>query len=192
MTTSLALLLILTYGLTSYPNHFQSPVNTAVYLGFFYPPAVEAGEWWRIVTGTMMHANPGHLFNNVVGVLLFGSLLEPVVGPFFMLMLCVLSALAGAALFFIFQPQSASVGASAIDYGLIGAYLALILRLRYRQDRPTFFRELRGALFFVLMFIGWNWMESMKVSLWGHLGGFLAGVLTTFAFRLQNRDETDF
>jgi rhomboid protease GluP len=177
VTLSFMILVLAIYGLTTFPTDFQKPVDIAVILGGFYPPAVQAGEWWRYITATVLHGNPGHLFNNVIGLLIFGNLLEPVIGPVRMIALYIVSAVSGLWLSYYMLPKSITFGASTIDYGLIGAYLALILLMRYRHDRHIFLQELRGALFFVLMFITWNTMESTTVNLWGHVGGLFGGIL---------------
>jgi len=176
LTVAFCVLLILIYGVTSFKTDFQHPSDLFVALGGFYPPAVAAGEWWRLITGTLLHANPDHLFNNVVGLLIFGNLLEPVIGSRKLFVLYVLSALGGMGLSYYMLPQGMSYGASTIDYGLIGAYMALILALRYRYDRAAFFSEFRGAVTFVLLFVAWNTMESRTVNIWGHIGGLLGGI----------------
>ncbi len=175
VTLAFALLLVAFYGLTSFPNGFESPTRLALGLGAFYGPAVQDGQWWRFITATLMHGYPGHLFNNVVGILIFGNLLEPVIGHFRLIGLYWVAAVSGLALVYWLQPNVPTLGASTIDYGLIGAYLTLILLLRYQYDRSAFIREFRGAILFVLMFVAWNWLESATVSLWGHVGGLLGG-----------------
>lgn len=181
VSLSFIVLITLIYALTSYPTDFQHPVDAAVIIGGFYPPIVQAGEWWRYITATLLHGNPGHLFNNAMGLLMFGNLLEPVIGPARMIALYVVSAFAGLWLSYFMLPKGLTYGASTIDYGLIGAYLALVLLMRYRYNRETFFQEFRGAIFFVLLFITWNTMESATVNLWGHLGGLIGGVIFSFA-----------
>jgi rhomboid protease GluP len=176
-TISFSILLILIYGLTSFTTEFKGPADLVVMLGGFYPPAVQAGEWWRFITASLLHANPGHLFNNVVGLLIFGNLLEPVIGSWRMLWLYIISAVAGLGLSYFMLPEGMTFGASTIDYGLIGAYLTLVLMLRYRYNRQAFFSEFRGAIIFVLLFVGWNTLESSTVNLWGHLGGLFGGVV---------------
>jgi len=176
VSLAFALLLIAFYGLTSFPNGFESPTRLALGLGAFYGPAVQNGQWWRFITATLMHGYPGHLFNNVVGILIFGNLLEPVIGHLRLLGLYWIAAVSGLALVYWLQPNVPTLGASTIDYGLIGAYLTLILLLRYQYDKSAFLREFRGAILFVLMFVAWNWMESATVSLWGHVGGLLSGI----------------
>ncbi|MCE3234729.1 MAG: rhomboid family intrarane serine protease [Vampirovibrio sp.] len=175
-----SILIILIYGLTTYSNGFQAPSRLAVSLGAFFGPAVQDGQWWRFLSATLLHGNPGHLFNNVVGLLVFGNMMEPVIGSGRLLGLYAVSMLTGLGLVYLLQPNTVTIGASTIDFGLIGVYFTLVLLLRYQYDRQTFFKEFRGAIGFVLMFVVWNWMESGSVSLWGHVGGFLGGILFGF------------
>jgi rhomboid protease GluP len=177
ITTTLALVLIIVYGCTSFSNHFQFPSKLAVALGVFYGPAVQDGQWWRYLTATLLHDNPGHLLNNTVGILIFGNLLEPILGRLYLASLYGVAMIVGLSLVLLFQPNTPVLGASTINYGLIGAYLTLVLLIRYQIDRSTFLKEFRGAFLFVAMFILWNWMESTKVSLWGHVGGLIGGIL---------------
>lgn len=176
VTLIFALLLIAFYGLTSFPHKFERPSQLAFTLGAFYGPSIEHGQWWRYTTATLMHLNPGHLFNNVVGILAFGNLLEPVIGHARLVGLYGVSAVCGLTLVYWLQPNIPTLGASTIDYGLIGAYLTLVLLLRYQYNRKAFQKEFRGAVLFVLMFVAWNWMESATVSLWGHVGGLIGGI----------------
>lgn len=165
------------YALTSYANGFDHPSRAFVLLGGFYPPFVHAGEWWRYLTATLLHGNPAHWFNNCAGLLIFGRELEPVLGPWSLLGLYVISAVTGLWLSSIMMPDAMTYGASTVDFGLIGAYLSLVLLLRLGVNRSLFWKELRGSLIFVALFVTWNLMESATVNLWGHVGGFIAGIL---------------
>jgi rhomboid protease GluP len=176
LTTGFSIGLALIYAATTFPTEFKGPPDIVVALGGFFPPAVQAGEWWRFLTATLLHGNPGHLFNNVVGLLIFGNLLEPVIGSWRLLALYFISAIAGLGLSYFMLPQGMTFGASTIDYGLIGAYLSLVLILRYRYNRDAFFSEFRGAVIFVILFVSWNTLESSTVNLWGHLGGLIGGI----------------
>lgn len=46
---------------------------TTEHLGLF-PALVHDGEWWRIVTGQLLHTNINHLYLNISGVLLVWAL----------------------------------------------------------------------------------------------------------------------
>ena len=44
----------------------------------FYPPAVRKGEWYRLFTYGVLHADSMHLFFNMFTLYLFGSYIEKV------------------------------------------------------------------------------------------------------------------
>lgn len=176
LTTIFSVILIVVYLMTSYHNRFQQVEDWAVILGSFYGPAVQNGEWWRFITATLLHDNPMHLFSNVFGIVAFGGLVEPIVRLPRLLFLYVFSMMGGLLLSWLMNPQAVTLGASTIDYGLIGAYLTLALLYRFQSNRHQFFKELRGAIVFTIIFSLWNTMESEHLNLWGHLGGLTAGV----------------
>ncbi len=42
----------------------------------------ENGEWYRLVTSMFIHNGLEHLIGNMIGILAFGWILEPVIGHF--------------------------------------------------------------------------------------------------------------
>lgn len=42
----------------------------------FYPPAVRRGEWWRLITHGVLHADWNHLIFNMFSLYLFGKAIE--------------------------------------------------------------------------------------------------------------------
>ncbi len=42
----------------------------------FYPPAVKRGQWYRLVTHGLIHADPGHLIFNMLALYSFGEAVE--------------------------------------------------------------------------------------------------------------------
>lgn len=176
VTICFSAILAIIYGLTSLPAGFAHISNLAAAVGSFYPPLVAQGQWWRFLSATMLHANPGHLFNNVFGLIIFGGLLEPILGGRRLLTLYFIAAMGGLTASYFFLPNTPSLGASTIDFGLIGAYFTLVLSLHYQQDRKIFSQELRSAFFFVLVFISWNMLEMQTINVWGHIGGLVGGI----------------
>lgn len=177
VTSLFSALLVAIYLLTSFHTNFKKLEPWAFYVGSFYGPAVQAGQWWRFITATLLHDNPMHLFSNVFGILAFGGMIEPILGTQRLLTLYVFSFVAGLLLSWLMNPFAVTLGVSTIDYGLIGAYLSMALLLRYQTNRKIFFQELRGALMFILIFTIWNAMESEHINIWAHLGGLSAGVV---------------
>lgn len=177
LTIAFALTILITYGVTTMSSNFTHISNQALQVGSFYPPLVFEGQWWRFISASLLHANPSHLLNNLFGVLVFGSLLEPVIGSWRLFTLYLFSGVLGLLFSAWFLPTAGTIGASTIDFGLMGAYFTSVLIQRYHHNRPVFAAQLRSAVFFIMFFVGWNLLEIDTVNLWAHMGGLLAGVI---------------
>src|SRR5687768_14687368 len=78
-TICLIVLLTAIYIISSWP-HFRHPNEAFLVAGVFHPALFKAGEWWRLVTANLIHADLAHLFNNLFGIFIFGQMLEPALG----------------------------------------------------------------------------------------------------------------
>lgn len=189
-TLVLIMVILLVYGLTSFTHGLRRTDPLALGLGAFDPAAINRGEYWRFLSATLLHVDLSHVFNNVFGLFIFGQLIEPWLGTRRMALLFIASAVWGL-LFSYFLVPGPSVGASTINYGEIGCYIALILLFRYRTDRALFFRELRAAVIFTAVFVAWNLTELGTINLWGHVGGFIAGLLFGYWVYEKHRKQAD-
>ena len=141
------------------------------------PAAIDAGEWWRVVTSTFTHVGPVHLVLNMLALLIFGSELERLLGHGRYLTVYLVSALGGAASLQLFGGYfQGVVGASGAIYGLLGAFGVVLLAQK---------QDLRG----LLTLLGINLVISFLpgVSLLGHLGGLVAGAATAAVLVLCRR-----
>ncbi|MGI9659548.1 MAG: rhomboid family intramembrane serine protease [Gaiellaceae bacterium] len=136
--------------------------------GALYGPAVNDGEWWRLVTSAFLHSGPIHLFFNGLILWWFGRSLESLVGSRRFLSIYLISMLAGAAGALLFSPNSFTVGASGAVFGVLGAGLVL---------------ERRGIMVFggaALPIVAFNVVLSFvipRISIGGHLGGLVGGAV---------------
>ena len=129
---------------------------------------VHLGEWWRLITAAFLHIGPLHLVLNMLALLVFGSEMERMLGRWRFLTLYLVSALGGATAIQLFgAPATPVAGASTAIYGLLGG-LAVVMIVR-RQD-------LRGLLTLLAINLFISFLPG--VSLIGHIGGLLAGMLT--------------
>ncbi|HEV7210115.1 MAG TPA: rhomboid family intramembrane serine protease [Blastococcus sp.] len=132
------------------------------------PAYVAAGQWWRLITAAFLHIGFVHLALNMLALLVFGSELERMLGRWRYLAVYLVSALGGATAIQLFgAPGGAVAGASTAIYGLLGA-LGVVMVVR-RQD-------LRGLLTLLAINLFISFLPG--VSLIGHIGGLLAGMLT--------------
>jgi membrane associated rhomboid family serine protease len=135
------------------------------------------GQDWRLITGAFLHIGITHLLLNVLSLLVFGPELEARLGWWRYLAVYLVSALGGAVAIQLFgDPARPVAGASAALYGLLGALGVLMLVAR---------QDLRGLLTLLAINVVISFLPG--VSLLGHLGGLVAGVLATGLLVLTRR-----
>ncbi len=140
--------------------------------GALYGPAVANGDWWRVVTAAFLHASFVHILFNMVMLWWFGRPLEELLGRGRFLTVYLVAILAGSAGALVLSPEVATIGASGGVFGILGAGIIL-----ERRGIPVFGgAALPVALVNLLLgfFIG-------NVSIGGHLGGLIGGMLAIVA-----------
>lgn len=139
----------------------QSPVYGELALA---PWLVTGGEWWRLLTYGFVHLGLTHIAFNMLSLWFVGRELERVFGRARFLVVYMISILGGGVGVMLFEPQGAA-GASGAVFGLLGAILVMLLRLRQPPGQ-------------ILFWIGLNVAFSVlvpNISLAGHLGGLVVG-----------------
>jgi membrane associated rhomboid family serine protease len=135
--------------------------------------AVEAGQWWRVLTATMLHAGITHLLFNGFALYLLGPQLERGVGSIAFAALYVAAGLAGGVAFLIAAPGQVAVGASGAIFGLFGALLAATYRQRHTPAGRAAFGQLAMLLAINLALP----LLVPNIAWQAHLGGLLAGTV---------------
>jgi membrane associated rhomboid family serine protease len=131
---------------------------------------VAAGEPYRLLTSTFLHANPLHLLLNMYGLYLFGRELEGALGRWRFLALYLLSGLGGSAASYAFSsPQSGSIGASGGVLGMVTAMLVVNRRLQRDNGGLWVVIALNMVLQFTVPNVDWK----------AHVGGMVTGALAT-------------
>jgi membrane associated rhomboid family serine protease len=136
-----------------------------------YNVLIDAGEWWRIYTPILLHANLLHVGFNMYALWLFGPRLEQQVGSPSIAAFYIAAAGAGGIASYLYGSPVPSIGASGAIFGLFGAWLFAYWKLRDRGGQAVF-RQLFALLLINLVFgfvvPGVDWRA--------HLGGLVAGV----------------
>ena len=136
-----------------------------------YGPAVEGGQWWRILTAVLVHGGLMHLVFNMLVVVNLGFAVERLLGTPRMLAVSLVSALGSAALVLAFAFRFPTVGASGMILGWAGALLPVV----NRQGRQSLaWLLIQVAVISLIPGVSWQ----------GHLGGFLAGLACGGLLRL--------
>jgi rhomboid protease GluP len=134
-----------------------------------------AGEWWRLLSSCFVHIGALHLMGNLFALAMMGPLAELLWGRARLLLIYVVSGLAGSALAMALRPDSILAGASGAIWGIQMSLFAWLFA--FRQALPPdlandWFRRL--CVVFVLN-AGVSFLPN--VSWEGHLGGGVAGLM---------------
>jgi membrane associated rhomboid family serine protease len=166
---------LLANGVYSNGNLIGIPANQISQLPPGYTVVgVSQGEWWRLLSSAFLHYGPLHLALNMVSLYFAGSILEQVIGRWRFLLLYLVSGLAGAAGALIWSPNAATAGASGAIFGILGALFILERRGNIATGGQV------AALIVLNLVITFAYSSSISVG--GHLGGLVAGVLLMLAF----------
>ena len=140
--------------------------------GALYGPAVDNGDWWRLITSAFLHAGPIHLLFNMLALWWFGRALEAYLGPARYIGLYLVSALAGAAGALLLSPTTPTVGASGAVFGILGAGLVL--------ERKRIYVFGGAALAIIAINLIFTFTIS-NISIGGHIGGLFGGIACMLA-----------
>jgi len=127
------------------------------------------------LTYSLLHAGPGHLAGNMIGLAVLGDLAVARLGARGFAALYALSAAGGALAFAMLNPSPAPmVGASGAIFGLAGAWTIWDRRARRgarQRDRSPWL--MLGLL--ALNAAMW-WLQNGQLAWEAHLGGYMAGM----------------
>jgi rhomboid protease GluP len=139
----------------------------------FIGPAIAKGEYWRLWTVTLVHADFLHLAFNMYALWLAGNIVERWYGPVRYLLFYLASAAAASTVSFVSGTELA-VGASGAIFGLFGVLLAAG-RIHHPVDRQS--RAITSQLMvIVLINIVFGFASGGSIDNAAHLGGLAAGL----------------
>lgn len=166
---------VIVYALTVFQaRDVMSNHNSPVFNdGVLWPEVVVLfDEWWRLLTSGFLHYGLLHLAMNMLALWVLGRDLEMLLGRVRFLAVYFLSMFAGGAAVFVFgDPATGTAGASGAIYGLMGAILVAVLRLRLNPMTAIGIIVLNVAIS----------VSIPNISLLGHLGGLVAGAVAMVA-----------
>lgn len=149
----------------------DSTITNSILIGAFYKPFVLAGEYWRLLTAGFVHIDLWHLAMNMMALFSLGKIFEPLLGVRRYLLILIPSIIVGS-LFVLSSPENSFVvGLSGGIYGLLAAYVTLILRTGGWRMPPVR-AALMNMLFINLLL---NFLPNISVR--AHLGGFVTGLI---------------
>ncbi len=189
-TQLLVALNVLVFGVEIALGGSSNP-ETLYRMGALFAPAVQSGEWWRLVASCFLHFGPLHLFMNMLALWFLGPPTENALGFRRFLYVYLLSGIGSMAVVMQFASgpdgERMTIGASGSVMGLVGATAALMLRGWWRAKASSARKRLVAMVVIVALQSVFDFLVP-QVSMTAHLSGAAIG----FVAALFLRDRLNF
>lgn len=154
--------------------------NQLVLMGAKVNEMIAQGQFYRLLTPIFLHGNIAHLLVNCYSLYSLGSTVERCFGSRRFVALYLFSGFLGCVASYFFS-KNPSLGASGAIFGLVGGFAVYLKRHQYllgESSRLGLFSIAQSLLFNVLM----SFQRGSRIDNWGHLGGFVGGLLYSYLF----------
>lgn len=143
-------------------------------------------QYWRLLTGILVHSDFMHFFSNAIPLAFFSSLLYGYFGfTIFPLLMLALGCLIHLISIMTYPPEATLVGASGVVYCMAGFWLTLYVLIERRYSIAN--RLMRSIGFFLVVFVPSTFEPT--VSYRAHAIGFTAGIIAASLYFLKNRQR---
>ena len=133
------------------------------------------GEWFRLFSGPLLHADVGHLALNCVALYISGRILEGLVGRAWLAATFVIGAISGALFSLAFNTENlVSVGASGAVMALFATLLVLAFHFPKGADRTAL---LMNSIYVLVASMVPVTSGGGKIDIAAHAGGALGGLV---------------
>jgi rhomboid protease GluP len=141
-------------------------------------------QYWRLLTGILVHSDFMHFFSNAIPLAFFSSLLYGYFGfEIFPLLMLALGCLIHLISLMTYPPEATLVGASGVVYCMAGFWLTLYVLIERRYSLAN--RLMRCIGFFLIVFVPSAFDPS--VSYRAHAIGFVCGILSAILYFIKNK-----
>lgn len=163
-------------GLSMNPLLFFSPSNQSLLLlgATGTIPIDHYHRWWTLISAGYLHGGILHIFFNMMALKQVGPLVIQEFGPFRMVILYVLTGIAGYGISYLAGIRF-TIGASASICGLIGALLYYGWHRGGVYGRMLF-KQISGWVIALFCF----GLIVPGINNWGHGGGLLGGIMVAY------------
>jgi len=145
-----------------------------------YGHAVGESEWYRLVTSGFLHVSLLHIGFNMFALFFLGRLLEPSIGTARFVGVYVASLFGGSFGALLLSPNVLTIGASGAIFGIFGATFVIA--------RGRGFDAVASSIGVILLLnLAISIGGASHISLGGHLGGLVAGVICAAAILAGDR-----
>lgn len=179
---SIVLLNILIFAVMEILGNTEDADFMLLHGASYTPFIVEEGKYYLLLTSMFLHFGIEHLFNNMLGLIFLGDILEKKLGKLRYFLIYMAGGLAGNC-FSVFMEMRkgdfyVSAGASGAVFAVIGALFWLVLKNRGKLD------DISGKrLALMIAFSVFEGYTSIGVDNSAHVGGLIAGFLLCIFLR---------
>lgn len=154
---------------------FQPDLIVLIIFGAKENSLISSGEYWRLLSATLLHGNLIHIFFNSFALYSLGPESERIYGTGRFLALYILAGLGGSVASYLLSPAP-SVGASGAIFGLIGG-LGIFFFLNRRALGEFGRAQVQSIVSIAVINLIIGFSAQGIIDNWGHLGGLLVGVV---------------
>lgn len=136
-------------------------------------PKTLAGEYWRLLTCTLLHGSVLHILINGAAIFVIGRMVIRITGFSYFVIVFLISGILGSIFSLFFMPNATSVGASGGIMGLIG--FILIISIKFNDNIPrNIIKSMLNTIVLVAI-IGISASDIIDNA--AHGGGLIGGIL---------------
>lgn len=178
MTVSiLAIITIITLLINGLALLGYDIISVSILFGAYYKTFVLANnEVWRLFTAGFIHIDIFHLMMNGIALMNLGAFIERLYGPKRLLLILINGIFFGSFFVFVGQGNVLLVGISGGLYALLGVMLVYLYETGLIRQPMIQSQVLRMVFMNILI----NFLPNISVL--GHLGGFISGVMLGLFF----------
>lgn len=142
----------------------------------------------QFITYQFLHNSGPHLFNNLVGLLMFGEHIENFLGKRKFIITYLICGVIGSIFQLISGFDAILMGASGAIFGLMGFYL--MIRKKIKDSNILHILLTILSLFLIVTEL-YNVIIGTKTNIghWTHIGGFITGIIMYLYYEKRNRME---
>ena len=146
---------------------------------------IRGGEYYRLITGCILHGSLMHLVLNCYSLYIIGSQIESYLGKVKYIIIYIFSAITASLLSITLNGNVSSVGASGAIFGLMGALL--YFGYYYRVYLGNVVKTQLLPIILLNLLVGFM---SSGVDNFAHIGGLIGGIIITIALGVKNKTTT--
>jgi rhomboid protease GluP len=163
----------------------EPTVAQLLHFGATNAERILGGQWYRLLTATFVHVGLIHILTNMWCLWNLGLLGEPLLGPYGLVAVYVITGVAGNLLSLCSNVigrdyVSVGAGASGAVFGIAGILIVLLSNKKLPIPPMELKRLRRSVIQFaalnLVIGIGANFTSLVRIDNHAHIGGFLSGL----------------